>query len=117
MTSRLNIDIPHSTATVTVKALDIAPHSICPSASIIHPVPPGLETLNVPVYAFYISHPSLGRRMMFDLGIRKDKEGLPPAIRHYFESGIASMPVDKDVVEQLEEGGVSAASVDTVIWG
>ncbi|KAJ7672137.1 hypothetical protein DFH06DRAFT_1319569 [Mycena polygramma] len=61
---------------------------------------PGHEALHFPVLAFLIEHRATGARVMFDLGVRKDKENAAPAVVHAFEAGV-SMPVDRDIVEQL----------------
>lgn len=76
----------------------------------------GYEELSVPSYSFLIEHPS-GRKLLFDLGIRKDWENLSPTILGLMEKlGPAKAEVKKDVREQLEEHGVSGSSIEGIIW-
>ncbi|KAJ8096389.1 hypothetical protein PM082_011551 [Marasmius tenuissimus] len=117
MASPSDITIPQSTSTVSVQAFDILASGSGVSADpFMEPVLPGRDIMECPAYAFLIEHSS-GRRIMFDLGIRKDQENLAPTLK----AGLAnykhsSMKVDKDIVEQLTEGGVALESIDTAIW-
>ncbi|KAG7443893.1 uncharacterized protein BT62DRAFT_1078088 [Guyanagaster necrorhizus] len=120
MSSSLDLGIPCSQSIVTVKAINVAgPSTILPAAQVLEPVLPGYETMTMPVYAFFIEHRATKKRLMFDLGMRKDQEGLPPAIQQMLTMwrnlgfGIV---VDKDVYEELQEGGVDPATISTVIW-
>jgi hypothetical protein len=69
-------------------------------------------------YAFLLEHPDSGRRVLFDLGIRKDVENLSPFIRNTFGGLNGALPgsAEKDVPDQLVEGNVTLESIDTVIW-
>ncbi|KAK1226011.1 hypothetical protein PQX77_011029 [Marasmius sp. AFHP31] len=117
MTSPSDITIPPSSSTVSVQAFDIfADGSSIAAIPFLDPVLPGRDVMVSPAYAFLITHPN-GRRLMFDLGARKDADGWAPALK----AGLTSYPhfdlrVDKDAVEQLTEGGVALESIDTVIW-
>ena len=54
---------------------------------------------------------------MFDLGARKDMENYAPALKEQALSHpLANLSVDRDIMEQLTEGGVTLESIDTVIW-
>lgn len=76
----------------------------------------GYEELSVPSYSFLVEHPS-GRKLLFDLGIRKDWENLSPAILGLMEKlGPAKAEVKKGVREQLEGHGVSGSSIEGIIW-
>ncbi|KAK3045635.1 hypothetical protein LTR09_012801 [Extremus antarcticus] len=65
-----------------------------------------------PVYSFLIEHPS-GRKILFDLGLPKDLETVPPAIRRVFD--IITPKIPKDASQVLSAGSVSATSIDSVI--
>ncbi|KAJ8096385.1 hypothetical protein PM082_011547 [Marasmius tenuissimus] len=117
MGSPSDITIPPSSLTVSVQAFDIfADGSSIATTPFLDPVLPGRDVMVSPAYAFLITHRT-GQRIMFDLGARKDADGWAPALK----AGLASyshfdLKVDKDIVEQLTEGGVALESIDTVIW-
>ncbi|ESK90425.1 metallo-beta-lactamase superfamily protein [Moniliophthora roreri MCA 2997] len=109
---------PQGTATVSVHAINVAADSSRSLARLfLEPVTPGRETMANPHYAFLIEHAGTGRRIMFDLGARKDMENFAPAVKERFLSlpGF-NIKVEKDVVEQLQEGNVYLDTIDTVIW-
>ncbi|KAJ7057886.1 hypothetical protein C8F01DRAFT_1151450 [Mycena amicta] len=112
-------DIPSSTSTVSVKMYDlISDHSKVKSsaASFFQPVLPGHETLTCPVFAFLIENQVTKQRVMFDLGPRKDLENAVPWFAAAVKAGLAAMPVEKDIAEQLVEDGVPLESISAVIW-
>ncbi|KAE9387471.1 hypothetical protein BT96DRAFT_981427, partial [Gymnopus androsaceus JB14] len=114
--SDINITLPKSSTTVSVKVLNtVSPKTSVPAALFLSPVKPGLERLPAPVYSFLIEHPS-GRKALFDLGLMKDPTKLPPAIQGLLAHAGFEMSVDSDVVEQLKAGDVSVDDIDTVIW-
>ncbi|KAJ7119576.1 hypothetical protein C8R44DRAFT_877996 [Mycena epipterygia] len=61
----------------------------------VHPVLPGHETITLPKFSFLVEHPKTRKRLMFDLGMRKDPLNFVPSIAN---------------------GGIPLASIDTVIW-
>ncbi|KAL0564151.1 hypothetical protein V5O48_017904 [Marasmius crinis-equi] len=118
MASPSEIIIPSSLNTVSVTAFDtLSSDSTAPAAPFVEPVLSGRELLQpLPAYAFLIEHGN-GRRVMFDLGPRKDMDAFAPKLK----AGFPSLPgfnvvVEKDIVEQLTDGGVNLASIDAVIW-
>lgn len=124
--SLADLGIPSSNNTVTVKLLNSYDTKVhpgilpIPCAPLLFPVLPGREILDADFYAFLIEHPShLGdnqspRRVMFDLGIRRDPGNLVPAV--------GNLPIFKDLTlpddipSQLERGGVELKSIEDVIW-
>ncbi|KAK0185991.1 beta-lactamase-like protein [Armillaria mellea] len=120
MSSFVDLGIPSSQSTVTIKAIDVgAPTSMLPAAFVIQPVLPGYEAIRSPIYAFYIEHAS-GKRLMFDLGLRKDPTSHPPVVQQlaalWKNQGFRLDFADKDVFDRLQEGGVDPATINTVIW-
>ncbi|KIK54098.1 hypothetical protein GYMLUDRAFT_63408 [Collybiopsis luxurians FD-317 M1] len=110
------IILPKSSSTVSVKVFNItSPNSTAPAGRFISPVKSGKERLYIAVYAFLIEHPN-GRRMMFDLGLRKDLSGYSPVLQRLLREGKFDMKVEADITEQLKAGGISLEQVDTVIW-
>lgn len=80
------------------------------------PPVPGLETFETsPSLSFLIEHSS-GRRLVWDLGIRKDFENYAPSITEYIPTTKYRIQVSKHVAEILEEGGIERADIEAVIW-
>ncbi|KAJ7646950.1 beta-lactamase-like protein [Roridomyces roridus] len=110
-------NIPQSNALVTVKAFDVGSMSLANSThSFYLPVLPGRETITAPMYAFLVEHQATGKRVMFDLGIRKDPSNLAPSLGAAFVSGAYQLNQTRDILQQLQDGGITLASIDTVIW-
>ncbi|KAJ7692333.1 beta-lactamase-like protein [Mycena olivaceomarginata] len=112
------LGIPASDVTVSVKAFNVVSDARAvsiPAAMFMQPVLAGHEAYRAPVFAFLVEHAATGRRVMFDLGVRKDPENAAPRIAEMFKAGWA-MPVERDIVEQLGDEGVDLGSIDSVIW-
>lgn len=68
-----------------------------------------------PSLSFLIQHPS-GRRLVWDLGIRKDWQNYAPCVANYIPTTGYEILCERNVVEVLEEHGVKADTVEAVIW-
>lgn len=67
---------------------------------------------------FLIEHPS-GRKLLYDLGCRKDWENLPPVLglKALVEGGVVNkLEVGKNVAEILVEGGVDLRGIEGIVW-
>nr|GAT58822.1 metallo-hydrolase/oxidoreductase [Mycena chlorophos] len=119
MLSSSCLGIPQSHATVSVKLFDAVPpgkhHTFTASTKeLFAPVLPGHEHLASPIFFFLVEHTSTKKRVMFDLGPRKDREKVAPDA---LELTLKTYPAqEKDAVEFLEEIGVAADSIDAIIW-
>lgn len=84
---------------------------------ILEPAIPGHDLLLCPAYSFLIEHPS-GRKILFDLGTRKDWENFPPLVRGLLKQHDLHIEVEKNVVEILQENGVPVAdgAIEAMIW-
>jgi hypothetical protein len=114
-----SLGIPASSATVSLRAFNVVddPRTmVVPAKMFFQPVPAGRESFGAPVFAFLVTHAGSGRRIMFDVGVRKDLENAAPRIADAVKAGHMAMPVNKDIVEQLVEDGVDLASISAVIW-
>ncbi|KAJ6466559.1 hypothetical protein C8R47DRAFT_1234808 [Mycena vitilis] len=114
-----DLGIPTSEATVSLTAFDIvsSPRDVhVPASVFLKPVLAGHANLSAPAFAFLVAHAATGRRVMFDLGPRKDMENAAPGIAEAVKAGVIVMPVEHDIVEQLADHGVDLESIDAVIW-
>lgn len=66
-----------------------------------------------PDYSFLIEHPS-GKKVLFDLGIRKDLENNPEVIQKDYP--LIEPKVRRDAVDILATGGLEASDIDAVIF-
>ncbi|SPO01641.1 uncharacterized protein DNG_04314 [Cephalotrichum gorgonifer] len=110
-----DINIP-SGETITVKLIN--PVTFGPSIleRFMEPAVPGLDTFKeVPSLSFLLEHPS-GRKLVWDLGIRKDYLNYAPQVSNYIPSTGYTLNVTKNVADILVEGGVSLDEVEAVIW-
>ncbi|KAJ6567304.1 beta-lactamase-like protein [Mycena vulgaris] len=109
--------IPPSSATVDVRVFNVG-SIILRNAShaFVLPVLPGHETSTAPLFAFLVEHKKTRKRLMFDLGMRKDPLNFAPSVAAFFTGGVAILEESKDITEQLQDGGIALASIDTVIW-
>lgn len=112
-----NLNIEASSATVDVRIIDTTSRLSGISTSFFFgPNIKGHDALSCPAYSFLVEHPS-GRKLIFDLGLRKDVDNLALKIRETFLQMPGSKVETKlDVREQLEEHGVPGSSIEGVIW-
>ncbi|KAK5203002.1 hypothetical protein LTR96_011109 [Exophiala xenobiotica] len=68
-----------------------------------------------PCLTFLLEHPS-GRKLVFDLGIRKDYENYAPTIANYIPTTMYTIEVTKNVADILEENDIPTSSIEAVIW-
>lgn len=85
-----------------------------PIENFMQPVVPGHEQLNVPSYAFFIEN-DRGRRVLFDLGLRKDWQNLTPSVLAGIESVQVRVVLEDDVVDSLKREGIQPSSIEAVV--
>ena len=110
------LELPKSNHTVRVRVVDTTSIMTIKSELFIDPVQPGHELINVTDIAFLIEHEPSGKKVMFDLGCRKDYWNLPPVISNRLGNVIPSLKVKQDVSEILEEKGIALDAISSIIW-
>ena len=111
-----DLKIPSSTTTVKVRIIDTTSHiSGIKLAAFVQPPIKGFEALSCPAFSFLIEHPS-NRKLLFDLGVRKDIENFAPRIRARIRNGGWKVTVKQGVREQLEDHGVDVGDIEAVVW-
>ncbi|KAJ3977795.1 Metallo-hydrolase/oxidoreductase [Lentinula raphanica] len=96
----------------TVSALE-AGHLKLPLEVFLDNATPG-SVLPTPSLSFLLRHSKTGKKLVFDLGIRKDLENHPPCVQKWIIDTSFDPSVPQDVAESLILGGLSPADVDTV---
>ena len=111
------LDLPKSDNVVRVRILDTTTIMTIKAESFVKPVVKGHELLNITDVAFLIENPRLGKRVMFDLGCRKDYWKLPPVISDRIAKITGpGLKIDKNASEILEDTGIPPETVDAVVW-
>lgn len=84
---------------------------------ILEPAVPEHDLLRCPAYSFLIEPPS-GRKVLYDLGTRKDWDNLPPLVQGLLKHHDLSIKVEMNVAEILRESGVPVAdfAIEALIW-
>lgn len=112
----LSLKVPPSN-TCEVSLIDTTCDITLPIISLIGPTIKGHESLNLPTYAFYIQNPRLNKRVLFDLGARKDWWNFPPSVLNAITAkGVSGLRITHDVAEILRSGGVELDTIDAVVW-
>lgn len=110
------VDLPLGEETVSVSLINPVNFGPAILDRFMAPAVPGLETFQTsPSLCFLLEHPS-GRKLVWDLGIRKDYNHYAPEIAAYLPTTKYNIQVTKNLVEILEEHGVHADQVEAVIW-
>ncbi|KAJ7431360.1 hypothetical protein B0H11DRAFT_2131044 [Mycena galericulata] len=111
--------IPSSNATVSVKRFNVGNITLVNLLhTLVHPILPGHESATIPMYSFLVEHGSGAstRRLMFDLGLRKDPLNLAPSIAALFATGDFVGPFNQDITDLLGDAGIALSSIESVIW-
>lgn len=110
------VELPAGQQIVTVKLINPVNFGPAILSRFMAPAVPGLETFATsPSHSFLLEHPSR-RKLVFDLGIRKDYENYSANIAAYIPTTKYNIDVEKNVVDILEDGGVKAQEIEGVIW-
>ncbi|KAJ5937119.1 hypothetical protein N7466_003569 [Penicillium verhagenii] len=110
--------VPDSDQTVRVRLLDTTTYLTGIAKVFVDPVVAGHETFSFNDFAFLIENQRLGKKVMFDLGTRKDYWNLAPSVQQIFgtDSVMTGMRIDKNVSEILTDGGIELSEIDSCIW-
>ncbi|KAJ9634498.1 hypothetical protein H2199_008955 [Coniosporium tulheliwenetii] len=110
------VQLPAGKETISIKLINPVNFGPAQIDRFMAPPVPGLETFKTsPSFSFLLEHPS-GRKLVFDLGIRKDFQNYSKKIAEYLPTTKYDIQVSKNVVEILEESGIKGADIDAVIW-
>jgi hypothetical protein len=109
-------EVPAGDVAVTVRLINPVNFGPAIISRFMVPPVPGFEKKKPgPVLTFLLEHPS-GKKLLFDLGIRKDFQNYAPTIANYIPTTKYNIEVTQNVVDILEENGIPGSSIDGVIW-
>ncbi|KAI1120048.1 beta-lactamase-like protein [Nemania abortiva] len=113
------VEIPPSKATVSVSIIDTGSwvYNI-PYKTLFLPVLEGRDAFDLCSYAFLVTHHDANgkRRVLFDLGIRKDWEILVPVTIQLLKKWGCNLEIEKDVTDVLVEHGESLDDIEAIVW-
>jgi glyoxylase-like metal-dependent hydrolase (beta-lactamase superfamily II) len=111
------LDLPPG-ASAKVQIIDTTSRIHAPVSAFMHPAITGHEYLNAPAFSFLVEQVSSHRKILFDLGLRKDWQRLPPAVLKILTDPSWKCEVTKNVAEILQENGVDVAAgeIEAVVW-
>lgn len=112
------LNIPAKEQCVTVKIIVSGSVKGPNINALLSPPIKGHDIYSGPSYSFLIEHHLNGqtRRLLFDLGIRKDWENLSPVTVSRIKTAKWDLQVEHNVEEILESGGVSRNDLEGIIW-
>lgn len=105
------MEFPASTNTVRVRMIDTTGVMVADAKPLVQPSQIGHQFMNIFVAAFLVEHVPSRKKVMFDLGIRKDYWNLPAVLQKRLGDVIPSLCVEKDVTEILQENGVALSDI------
>ena len=74
------LNIPHSDQTCKVSIIDTTCRVKVPVPIMLMPQVLGHDVLYCPAFSFLVENVTLNRRVLFDLGVRKDWENAAPSV-------------------------------------
>lgn len=114
--NQVPVVLPTGSETVTVKLINPVNFGPAILKRFMAPDVPGLDKFkNSPSFSFLLEHPS-GRKLVFDLGIRKDYQNHSPKITEYLPTTGYTIDIKGGVSDILETSGVSLSEIEAVIW-
>ena len=116
MSARSRISLPSGVTTVKTSLINPVNFGPAQIHRFMSPAVPGLETFETsPSHSFLIEHPS-GRKLVFDLGIRKDYQNYAKKIVEYLPTTNYTINVTRNVADILQESGVDLKEIEAVVW-
>ncbi|KAF4970045.1 hypothetical protein FSARC_2862 [Fusarium sarcochroum] len=109
------VDMPHGGATCTLSVIDTTCYLTVPADTLVEPTIPGHELMNFPTFSFLIDHDATGKKLLFDLGCRKDFWNLPDPVAKTIDAMVPGIRVDNNLADILREGDVELSKVDAAI--
>lgn len=111
-----SLEIPSGEAMEALKLINPVNFGPAILERFMAPPVPGLETFKTsPSLSFLLEHKS-GRKLVFDLGIRKDYENYAPSIVKYLPTTKYNIEVAGNVADILQEHNVPLEDIEAVIW-
>ncbi|KAF2854210.1 Metallo-hydrolase/oxidoreductase [Plenodomus tracheiphilus IPT5] len=116
MASHDRIELPPGSTIVKTHLINPVNFGPAQIHRFMSPPVPGLETFKTsPSHSFLIEHPS-GRKLVFDLGIRKDYHNYSKSIADYLPTTKYDIQVSDNVADILQDHSIDLATIEAVVW-
>lgn len=112
----VSLSLPASDSTVRLRAIDAKMTMSIHSRGFIEPQVAGFEILNMTTVCYFIEHPSLNKKILFDCGGRKDFENYSPMMRSRLQNIIKGLKIEVDMNDVLVDAGYDLESIDSLVW-
>ena len=106
-----DVEIPKSSNTVRVRMFDTTTNMVVNAGAFVEPVLPGHEHFNLSTVGFLIEHEELGKKVVFDLGAKKDFWNYAPLTRDLIPKVCTGLKVDRNASEILQDAGIDLPSI------
>lgn len=108
-----DLNIPGSSNTVRVRAIDATTRMVCDAQSFVRPVLQHHEKLNFQTMCFLLEHetPHGMEYVIYDCGARKDLDNSCPQTRKMLEEHVPAVEVEFGVDEILVQGGLELSQI------
>jgi hypothetical protein len=110
------LNLPASDSIASVHAIDTTLNMVCRTSPFLAPVIPGHELINFPAITFLVENKALGKKVLFDLGGRKDYWNYSPYVAGRLRASVVGIKIDKSVDELLVDAGIKLESIDSIVW-
>lgn len=107
----VDLEIPKSSNTVRVRMFDTTTNMVVNAGRFVEPVLPGHEGFNLSTVGFLIEHEELGKKVVFDLGAKKDFWNYAPFTRDRIPRVCTGLKVDQNASEILQDAGIDLNSI------
>lgn len=112
------LEVP-SGASAKVQIIDTTTRISAPASLFMQPVIEGLDVMQEsPAFSFLVEQASSGRRVLFDLGMRKDWRNLAPAVLALVDGPGWRLKSEQNVADILQDNGIDVAggAIEAAIW-
>jgi glyoxylase-like metal-dependent hydrolase (beta-lactamase superfamily II) len=110
-----SLNLPSSGEVVQVFAIDNGARIHLRTNFLLLPDVGGQEYIHFPSYVFLVQHPS-GRKVLFDLGIRKDWENAAPSVMRQIMGSKSEITSPENIIDVLKRHGIQGQEIEAVIW-
>ncbi|KAH6664001.1 hypothetical protein F5X68DRAFT_225693 [Plectosphaerella plurivora] len=109
------VTIPQSEQCCSLSMIDTTCNLTVPAETLVQPIIPGHELMNFPTASFILTHATFRRKVLFDLGCKKDFWNLPPPIATVIDEKVPGIKADKNLCEILTDGGTDLNEIEAAI--
>ena len=100
------LDLPVGKSIAHVRMFNTTTDMVVGAEYFVEPIQKGHEYLNLPTVAFLIENKTLGKKILFDLGSKRDYWNFSPAARARLKLIAKGLRIEKGADQILLEAGV-----------